>query len=393
MIIKKIQKDDCCGCTACASICSHGAITMEPDALGFLYPKIDENKCVDCGLCESICQFHEGYNRYDNYRQPLVYGCRHKNEAELIKSQSGAISFAIIDRFIGENSAVYGVVFTHGFHVIHKRATSKEECSEFRGSKYVQSDLRGVFSRIKIDLKAGMRVLFIGTSCQVAGLRSFISDNLRKNLYTIDIVCHAVPSPKVWEDYIKFLERKYKESIVSANFRNKKFGWESHTETFMLECGKEILKKTFRDFFFYNHLAIRKSCTKCHFTNLERIGDISLADFWGWKKCHSEWNDNMGVSLVLVNSDKGRGLFNSVNDDTYSILSSVDECLQPQLISPATCNPRQDEFYKDFETKGFEYCAKKYADYGLRYKIKRVWVSIKYHSGYMLLKEMYTKAK
>ncbi len=393
MKIKKIKKEDCCGCTACSSICSRGAITMEPDALGFLYPKVDENKCVDCGLCESICQFHEGYNRYDNYEQPLVYGCRHKSETELAKSQSGALSYAIIDRFLNENCAVYGVAFAHGFHVAHKRATSKQECLEFRGSKYVQSDLRGVFSLIKTDLKEGMCVLFIGTSCQVAGIRAFIPDRFRENLYTVDIVCHAVPSPKVWEEYLFFLEKKYKDRIVSANFRNKRFGWESHMETFRFESGKEISKTTFTKFFFYNHLTIRKSCTKCHFTNLERIGDLSLADFWGWKKSHSEWNDNKGVSLVLVNSNKGKSLFELVNDEIYSIRSNVDECLQPQLHSPAICNPRQDEFYKDFETKGFEYCAKKYADYGLRYKLNRVWVFIKYHSGYMLLKKHLIRKK
>lgn len=249
-MIKIIRPEDCCGCTACASVCIHDAISMESDGLGFFYPKVDETKCVKCGICEKICQFHEEYDRYDNYETPVVYGGRHRDVDELSRSQSGACSFSLISKFLEKKGIVYGVSFTKNFHVVHKRAETINDCEGFRGSKYVQSDLRGIFRLIKEDLKNGQRVLFIGTGCQVSGLKSYLPNNYHKNLFVIDIVCHAVPSPAVWEAYVNYLQKKRGKKIVKAYFRNKKYGWHSHIETFIFEDGKEISLDTFRRYFF-----------------------------------------------------------------------------------------------------------------------------------------------
>lgn len=223
---------NCCGCTACASICAHDAISMVPDALGFLYPKVDVAKCIECGLCEKVCQFNDNYDRSLNLGQPLAFAARHKDIDEVMKSRSGAAFVAISDYILEQGGVVYGAGYKDHFCVVHKRATTKEERDEFRGSKYVQSDLTGVFRSVKEDLKKGLTVLFSGTPCQTAGLNSFVGKKLRENLVLIDIVCHGVPGPYVWREYLAYLERKHGAKISSVDFRDKrKFGWKAHNET------------------------------------------------------------------------------------------------------------------------------------------------------------------
>ncbi len=224
---------DCCGCTACASVCNHDAITMEPDALGFLYPKVDESRCTDCGLCEKVCAFNNNYDTSLNLPKPDAYAARHKDMDEIMKSRSGAAFAAISDYILEQGGVVYGAGYKDHFRVAHKRATTKEERDEFRGSKYVQSDLSGVFRLIKQDLKNGLTVLFSGTPCQTSGLNSYVGKKLRDNLVLIDIVCHGVPGPYIWRDYLAYLEEKQGDTITMVNFRDKeRFGWKAHKETF-----------------------------------------------------------------------------------------------------------------------------------------------------------------
>ncbi len=224
---------DCCGCTACVNICSHNAITMKPDALGFLYPVVDSSLCVDCGLCEKVCAFNDHYDTSLNLETPIIYAVRHKNIKEVETSRSGAAFIAISDYVLRRNGVIYGVGYKDHFRVAHKRATTTIERDEFKGSKYVQSDLTGIFHQVKNDLEEGRLVLFSGTPCQTSGLNSFIGSRLRKNLILVDIVCHGVPSPYIWRDFIKYLEGEHGSAICYANFRDKrKFGWSAHFETF-----------------------------------------------------------------------------------------------------------------------------------------------------------------
>lgn len=232
-MIQITDKSQCCGCTSCSSICTHDAITMQPDALGFLYPVVDKNKCVDCGLCEKVCAFNDHYDTSLNLSQPDAYAARHKDMKEVETSRSGAAFIAISDYVLENGGVVYGAGYTDHFRVVHKRAATKEERDEFKGSKYVQSDLTGVFRQVKQDLKDGLTVLFSGTPCQTAGLNSYIGKKLRVNLILVDIVCHGVPGPYIWRDYIAYLEKKQGNKICWVNFRDKqKFGWKAHYETF-----------------------------------------------------------------------------------------------------------------------------------------------------------------
>lgn len=357
---------DCCGCTACASICNHDAIKMESDVMGFLYPKIDTDKCVNCGLCEKVCAFNENYDTSMNISQPKVYGARHKNLKEVETSRSGAAFIAFSDWILKHNGVIYGVGYTEHFRVVHKRATTFEERNEFKGSKYVQSDLQGIFRQIKKDLKEGKLVLFSGTPCQTAGLNSYIGKHFRDNLYLIDIVCHGVPSPFIWQDYLRYLEKKQNDKICWFNFRDKQeFGWAAHHETykFIKDKRKIINRRAIFTELFYKHIMFRHSCGKCYYTNTKRPSDITIADFWHWQKTDSSINaDNKGLSLILCNTEKGITLFESTQHELQTIPAILSNCMQGNMRRPSPIHPQRMQFEKDYVERGFEYVIKKYCE-------------------------------
>lgn len=365
---------DCCGCTACASICAHAAITMKPDALGFLYPEVDKDKCVDCGLCEKVCAFNDHYDTSLNIDKPLAYAARHKDMNEIETSRSGAAFIAISDYILEHGGVVYGAGYSDHFRVVHKRAATKEERNEFKGSKYVQSDMNTVFRQVKQDLRAGKTVLFSGTPCQTSGLNSYVGKRLRENLYLVDIVCHGVPSPFMWRDYIAYLEKKQGTPVDYVNFRDKQvYGWQAHHETFMFKNEKEKRSFPFR---FYKDFMFRKSCGKCYFANTKRPSDITIADFWGWEKTDPNFNaDNKGVSLVLLNTEKGRKLFEAVKNRMNTIPANLEDCLQPNMKHPSEIHPLRDAFEEDYVKHGFKYVMCKYGDMGwkkqLIYKLRK----------------------
>ena len=375
-MIRIEHPEDCCGCTACASICPHNAISMKPDTLGFLYPEVDMEKCVDCGLCEKVCAFNNNYDTSLNLSQPDVYAARHKDMQEIETSRSGAAFIALSDWVIEHGGIVYGAGYTDHFRVVHKRAVSKEERNEFKGSKYVQSDLTGVFRQVKADLKAGLLVMFSGTPCQTAGLNSYIGKKLRENLYLVDIVCHGVPGPFIWRDYLAYLERKHGDKVCWVNFRDKQlYGWTAHHESFKFVNGGGKMTFTYT---FYKHIMFRHSCGVCPYTNTRRPSDITLADFWGWEKTDPTFNaDDKGVSLVLINTEKGRKLFEAVKDNMNIIPVKLENCLQPNLQHPSIIHPKRMAFERDYARKGFEYVMKKYGDMGWRYRVRRILGKVK----------------
>ena len=360
---------DCCGCTACASICDHDAITMKPDPLGFLYPTVNEEKCIKCGLCERVCAFNDHYDTNLNLNKPLVYGARHKDIHEVETSRSGAAFIAFSDSILEHGGVVYGAGYTDHFRVVHKRAITKEERDEFKGSKYVQSDMNTVFRQVKSDLKNGLMVLFSGTPCQTAGLNSYIEKRFRDNLYLLDIVCHGVPSPYVWRDYVKYVEEKYGGKITNIDFRNKRLcGWEDHKESFVIN-GHEYLSSSYTNLF-YSDILYRKACNICYFTNTNRPSDITLADFWGWEKTDEQFNtDNKGCSLIFCNTEKGSKWFESVKNQLYIIRPEFKDYLQPNLLQPSKASKKTAHFVYDYVHKGFPYCLKRYGNVGWRFKI------------------------
>lgn len=363
------NKTNCCGCTACESICSHNAIRMTPDSLGFLYPEIDNDLCVDCGLCEQVCPFYEDYDKTQNLSAPMAYAIRHKDMHEVETSQSGAAFIAFSDWVLNQGGAVYGVGYAEHFRVIHKRAVTKEERNEFKGSKYVQSDVNTTFKQVKKDLKNGLVVLFSGTPCQTAGLSSYVGEKLCKNLYLIDIICHGVPAPLVWNDYLKYLEKKEKMSLVDVNFRDKSYGWTSHVETFRFKDSQAY--KTY-SYTFYTSILLRYSCSSCPFTNLQRPSDITIGDFWGIQKTNAAFlaEDNKGCSLVLVNTKKGKEWLDRIKGFLIYIPIELSICIQPNLQNPTILHPKRTDFEKDYAKYGFDYTMKKYGYIGWKCHIK-----------------------
>ena len=382
-MIHIVNPSQCCGCTACASICTHEAINMQPDALGFLYPKVDESKCVGCRLCEKVCAFNDDYDKSLNLPKVIAYGARHKDIQEVITSRSGAAFIAISDSILEKGGVVYGAGYTDHFRVVHKRAHTKEQRNEFKGSKYVQSDLSGIFRQIKNDLRSGVMVLFSGTPCQTAGLHSYIGGKLRENLYLIDIVCHGVPGPYIWRDYLDYLENKQGSQISFVNFRDKnKFGWASHRESFKFVNGTYTDSDTYT-YMFYKHIMFRHSCGECKYANLERPSDITIADFWGWQKTDTNINvDDKGLSLVLCNTVKGQRLFDAIKDRMVVVPAEIWNCLQPNLQHPTKSHSKRVDFERDYAKRGLKYVMEKYANLGWRYKtglfLSRIKKIIKY---------------
>lgn len=361
------DKSQCCGCTACASVCAHDAIIMKPDVLGFLYPHVDDSKCVGCGLCEKVCAFTDNYDISLNV-QPQAYAARHKDMHEVETSRSGAAFIAISDYVLDNGGVIYGVGYTGYFKVTHKRAVNKKERNEFKGSKYVQSNLNTIFRQVKEDLTNGLTVLFSGTPCQTSGLNSYVGNKLRKQLYLVDIVCHGVAAPFLWRDYLYYLESKNGKKIVYVNFRDKElFGWGPHRETFKF-LGSD--KKIYYKYVFYQYTIYRDSCYQCHFANMVRPSDITIGDFWGWEKTDFNINrDAKGVSLVLVNTEKGLQLFNMIKCKMNIVLAKIENCIQPNLQKPTPLHPYKKEYENDYIKYGFEYVMKKYGNIGWRYKI------------------------
>ena len=370
------DKHDCCGCTACESICPHSAITMKPDVLGFKYPEVDKEKCTNCGLCEKVCAFNDNYDKSLNLTEPIAYAARHKDISEMMKSRSGAAFVALSDYVLDNGGVVYGAGYKGHFVVSHKRATSKSERDEFRGSKYVQSDLTGIFKQVKEDLKNGLTVLFSGTPCQTSGLNSFVGKKLREKLYLVDIVCHGVPGPKMWQNYLEYLEQKNKRKIIAVDFRDKEhYGWTAHKESFLFDGFTSFTSFTSFTYVFYQHIAFRMSCGNCHFCNLKRPSDLTLADYWGWQRTDKDFNaDDNGCSLVLLNTEKGVGLFENVKDKMNVIPAKLENVMQPNLEHPSVFHPKRLDFERDYEKHGFKYVLKKYGHeplYKSAYKFMR----------------------
>lgn len=358
-MINELNKCSCYGCGSCKLICPCGAITMTIDCEGFKYPVISKELCTGCNICDTICPAMSKY-QITPYPQE-IYAVRHRNPQELMVSRSGGVFTALVDYTLSKSGVIYGAGYD-SLKVVHKRVEDKEGCLDLKGSKYVQSDLSDIFIEVKKDLIANRLVLFSGTPCQVDGLSRYLQKTDTQKLILCDLICHGVPSPLVWSSYIDYIERKYKDTVINTNFRDKSFGWSSHYETFQLRAsGGKIATDYFKELF-YRHLILRPSCETCQYSNFNRCSDITLGDFWGWEKSlPPEFNsDNKGVSLIFINSNKGHQVFDTVKNHLFFIESSKKDCLQPQLSSPPKVNPKRDRFWKDFHRYGIFFVILKY---------------------------------
>ena len=300
-----------------------------------------------------------------NWKQPKVYAVKNKEEAIRAASRSGGVFTALSDQILSNGGVVYGCVLTGEFNAIHIRADNVEERNRMRGSKYIQSKLGDTLKNVKADIDEKRSVLFSGTSCQVAGLKKYLGKEY-DNLFCLDIVCHGVPSKKVWDEYLRWQEQKNHSKVVKVDFRNKKdFGWRDHVETLYFENGKSTSSCVFKEFF-YGHTVLRPSCYECPYKSVMHPGDITIADYWGIEKVAPEFDDNRGVSLVLVNNEAGEKAFEKVKERLIWKQTRMEESLQPPLKAPFPKPENRKRFWSDLENKSFEYVAEKYGGIGLK---------------------------
>ncbi len=360
-MIKIEDKIQCSGCHACYNICPKNAIEMIEDEKGFKYPSINKEKCIECGICEKTCPIIKNKTIENN---PIAYACYNKDEEIRKNSSSGGIFSLIATNIIEKGGVVFGASFDNTFNVKHMLIETKEELEKLRGSKYVQSDIGKTYEQAKKFLEEDKTVLFTGTPCQIEGLKAYLKKEY-DNLYTQDIICHGVPSPKVWERYREYRKNKDKKEPIKINFRNKDNGWKYFNLKFEYQNKKYYKKNQMTDLFmkvFLQNLCLRDSCYKCSFKKYNRLADITLADFWGIHKILPKMNDDKGISLVIINSTKGKELLENIKNNIQMQKVDIEEALKfnPAMTKSAKENANRENFFKDIQTEEFDIVAKRY---------------------------------
>lgn len=356
------EKKMCCACGACFNICPQRAIKMVEDEMGFKYPVIDKNKCTNCGLCEKKCPIINKKNNKKN-TNPMALACYNKDEKIRIQSSSGGIFSLIAEYVLDNNGTVFGAGFDEKFMVKHICIQKKEDLKKLRTSKYVQSDITDMYRKAKEILESGVLVLFTGTPCQVNGLFSYL-DKEYNNLYTQDIICHGVPSPKVWNKYLEYRKSKDSKEPIRINFREKTFGWKLFSLNFEYEDSKYENDNN-QDLFmqaFLRDACLRESCYDCTFKDRNRYTDITLADFWGIENVLPEMDDNKGTSLMIVNTKKGEFLYNNIKDKmVYKEIEFESGIKYNHAMYMSTYKPKlRKEFFENLDNMQFDELVKKY---------------------------------
>ena len=367
-MINITDKADCCGCTACVNVCSRAAISMQEDEEGFKYPVVNPDLCVGCGLCKRVCPVLR-CDKLEHKEAPIgVYALHHKELSVWNDSSSGGAFSSLVDWTFRQGGCVFGARYDEQFHVVHAKAETWEEALLFRGSKYVQSCIEGVYKQVRAELKKGRVVLFSGNPCQCEGLRGFLLRPYEK-LIIVDIMCHCVPSPKVFSDYIAFIEKKARKKIGSIFMKDKTFGWGAQSPRIQFQDGEvwfNTPESLLWNQIFYSQLVSRPSCHKCRFAHYFHPGDITIGDFWGIEHTHPEFYDKKGISLLFTNTPKGQSVFKEVQNDFEYIESDTQRCVQPNLLHPVAPSALRSHFWQDYPKSSFCKICNSYFGYQYR---------------------------
>lgn len=366
------RKKDCSGCHACMNICPENCITMETDSEGFKYPVVDYDKCIRCGKCVRICPI---INKKEVKREAKAYACINKDEVIREQSSSGGVFTLIAENIIDNGGVVFGAAFDDELELKHCYVECKEDLAKFRGSKYLQSQIGKTYKEAKEFLIKGRKVFFTGTPCQIAGLKSYLEKDYA-NLLCADIICHGVPSPAVFKEYLNFCENTFKKKVKRINFRDKSRGWHNFSMLVSFSSDKRICESTSENIYlkaFLNDVCLRPSCYDCQFKGLNRASDITLADFWGIEKVFSEIDDDKGVSLIFVNSLEGRNKFNELKDQMIYKEVEINKVLKRNISATrsAKLKSKRGKFMKKFNVLPFDVLVKKYCKEKLRRRVRR----------------------
>ncbi len=374
------RKEDCVGCGACVQRCPKRCIEMHEDEQGFLYPKVNLELCIDCHLCEKVCPV---INQAEPRKPLKVYAAKNTDEAVRLASSSGGIFFALAKYVIDKGGVVFGARFNDNWEVVHGYAETIDGVKAFQGSKYVQSRIGDSYQLTESFLKGGRIVMFTGTPCQLAGLRLFLRKDYGEQLLSVDVVCHGVPSPLVWREYLKYITRpkeasvgknsvllslKDKPVITGISFRDKRLGWEKYGfsvrmsatdgsgQNTVSQSGKhENFRIHFDDSYFFAFnasLTLRPSCFACPNKSGKAGTDISLGDFWHINDIMPDINDDKGVSVVLANTQYGERILKIISVDLHdSDYSVVVKCV-PSIARSVSVPEKYALFWKEYANNG-----------------------------------------
>jgi coenzyme F420-reducing hydrogenase beta subunit len=364
--IKEKLKNLCCGCGACVQVCPKNCITMSEDYEGFYYPEVSaHSSCIKCGKCANVCPMESRPAPLDKISADFYAGFT-LNKDYINSSSSGGIFPEIARSFIERGGVVCGVAINEAHKVYHTIIESVDELSLLQGSKYVQSDLVNCLGIIEEKLRSGKNLLFTGTPCQVAAVKKTFKS---ENLYTLDVLCHGVPSQKLFDTYISYLEKKHKGVLTEIVFRDKSLNGWSITQRYKIKKKKKRKEQTYyldrhiSEYFsgFLRNMTQRESCYQCPYTTVNRVGDITLADFWGVDKVRPELYNRAGTSLVLSNSQKGDYLLSHIKENITLITVTKNEAVfqNVNFLFPPERNSNRDFVYKEVYENGFKSTGKK----------------------------------
>lgn len=343
----------CTGCGMCSNLCPKNAITMKKGEHGFTYPHIDGDKCINCGLCIKKCPANT--EKQTECTMKNVYAAWNVARDTRKKSTSGGVCSLLENEILKDGGAIVGVKWDADFHAKHSIAFDEQQAEMFRGSKYVQSDTGNIYIRVKELLENGKKVLFTGTPCQVDALKSFLGEDY-SGLFTVDLVCHGVPSYDCFKRFLNEISGEYNKKITNVRLRYKSPYWDYCSVRIDFEDGTDYRKYTVDDPYFtlFNiGYSLRESCHTCKYTSSHREGDITLADFWGYQpSCFKMRNYNKGISVLAANSDKGIDLFdkikNSLNFEAVSLEAAFKtnkSFSEPYAIAKEKLN----DFWNDYD--------------------------------------------
>lgn len=367
------KKELCCGCSACVNSCPKKCITMKEDREGFLYPEVNRQECMNCGLCEKVCPVQNKSELKGDTRAYAVFACE---DAIREKSSSGGVFTLLAEQTLCEGGYVFGCAFDADFKAEHIGIADYSELKRLQGSKYVQSNLKNSYPMVKQLLEEGKRVLFSGTACQIEGLKRFLGRHY-ESLLLVDVVCHGVPSPKVWERYKEYQERTYDAKISDLSFRDKSKGWKDYRVRLNFQNGQAYLSRSWDDFYmksFIKNLISRPSCYDCKFRQWHRESDITLGDFWGAEQILPQWNDDKGISLVLIHSEKGQRMLQSISEKLRMKEVEKEDAVAKNrsVIAPNVVPKERDKFFAVLNEKGYNAAVQKCVKDGFLYKVKNV---------------------
>ena len=366
-MIEITDKHQCCGCSACSQRCPVQCIQMKEDAEGFLYPDVNKEQCIDCGLCEKVCPVLSKVAE----REPLqVYAAKNLNTTIRVQSSSGGIFTLLAEQVLNQRGVVFGARFNSKWEVVHDYTETIEGLDVFRGSKYVQSFVGDTYKQAENFLKKGRLVLFTGTPCQIKGLKLFLRKEYT-NLLTVDFVCHGVPSPKVWNLYLKQISSGMK--LDNINFRDKSDGWKNFS--FLYKYQGQKIKENFESNLFMktflSNLSLRPSCYSCNVKKGKSLSDMTMGDFWGIQHIQSDLDDDLGTSLLMIYSPSVKHmLLGNCTLSSHELEKAVkyNMCITRSVAEPIN---RAYFFYNLNRTKNLQQTFSKNVDPSLLARIQR----------------------